>query len=215
MKNNHSTGFTIVELMIATTIFSVVLILISVGMIQVGRQFFKGSTISATQDVARTILEDISQSIQFSGEAFTQLAGPDAVTGGFCVGSRRYTFKRGEQLTASNHVLLVDKFTTACNGGTPLNNLSSPVGGSRELMGRNMRLVNVEVKNIAASSYIVTVRVAYGDDDLLCSQAKNDCDTTAPSTNLTERDLQCKNFRDGSQFCAVSELQTTVQRRIN
>src|SRR3990172_9120101 len=71
-------GFTIVELMIATTIFSVILLIVTFGMLQIGRTYYKGITLTKTQNAARSIIDTISQDIQFSGEGVT-----DSVSGTF------------------------------------------------------------------------------------------------------------------------------------
>ena len=57
-------GFTLLELMIATTIFSVILLLCTVGLIQIGKTYYKGSAIVRTQNVARDITDNITQAIQ-------------------------------------------------------------------------------------------------------------------------------------------------------
>jgi prepilin-type N-terminal cleavage/methylation domain-containing protein len=66
-QRKSQAGFTIVELMIATLVFAVVLILITVGVLTFTRSFFKGINQSRTQNAARTVIETISQGIQFSG----------------------------------------------------------------------------------------------------------------------------------------------------
>jgi prepilin-type N-terminal cleavage/methylation domain-containing protein len=197
-KITNSRGFTLVELMIATVIFSVILLLISAGMIQVGRLFYKGSTSVNTQEVARTILDDISQAIQFSGETVTL---PTAVyPNRFCVGSRRYTYALGTRLTNSNQVFLVDQFSSTCNDSTPPNNLAAPNAGSRELMGFNMRLTNLVITPGPNNTYSITVKVLYGENDTM--------------SNPTTPNAECLNERSTSQFCAASELSTTVKKRI-
>lgn len=198
-------GFTIVELMIATTVFSIVLLLVATGMLEVGRLFYKGTTNANTQEIARIVLEDVSQAIQFSGETITlpSASRPNR----FCVGSRRYTFNRGVMYNGTNHIFTVDRYPTTCNDSTPANNLSSPAAGSRELMGRNMRLANIDVRCVngpptcPGGIYTITVRVVYGQDDLL---------DDANGTNARCR----QDIRAGTQFCSVSELVTTVTRRV-
>lgn len=197
-KTTNSQGFTLVELMIATVIFSVVLLLISAGMIQVGRLFYKGSTSVNTQEIARTIIDDISQAIQFGGETVSL---PTAVyPNRFCIGSRRYTYALGTRLTDTNQVLLVDQASSTCNDSTPPNNLAAPSANSRELMGFNMRLANLTITPGLNGTYSITVKVVYGEDDTMS-------DPGGPNA-------ECLNERSTSQFCAASELSTTVKKRI-
>lgn len=199
-RTSNSQGFTIVELMIATAVFAVLLLVITSGMIQVGRLFYKGTTSAATQEIARTILEDISQAIQFSGDPV--ILSSAAVPNRFCVGSRRYTFAQGTRLTNSNHAMLVDKLATNCNDATPANNLASPAAGSRELMGLNMRLSEIVITKGLNETYAIKVMVAYGDNSVL-----EDLDGNGTLES-------CRNEKSSSQFCSVSQLSTTVKRRL-
>ena len=72
MRNNKSdnkltnqTGFTIVELMIATVIFSMVLLVCSYAIIHAGRMYYKGMIMSKTQDTARKIIDSASDAIKY------------------------------------------------------------------------------------------------------------------------------------------------------
>jgi len=209
IKSNQQTGFTVIELLIATTIFSLVLLLISNGVLQAGRLFHKGVTLTNTQEVVRVIIDDVSQAIQFNGGAVTPIAR-EGSSDGFCVGERRYSYLTNIQLTddgtpnpdQENHVLVVDDFSGGCNSQTPAQDLSNPpIKGSRELMGLHMRLTKFNIEPVGDSRrglYNVNIRVVYGDSDLL-----------DPITND-----RCRDIRDGNQFCSASELTTTVQKRI-
>lgn len=59
----NTAGFTIVELMIATVVFSVILILITTGIIQIGKAYYKGIIGSRTQETARKITDEVGRSI--------------------------------------------------------------------------------------------------------------------------------------------------------
>ncbi len=61
MKQLKPHGFTIIELLIATTIFSVVLLLAASGLLYIGRLYYKGLTSSATQEAARNIMQELTQ----------------------------------------------------------------------------------------------------------------------------------------------------------
>lgn len=188
-------GFTIIELMIATLVFATILILLSVGLIQITRIYYKGLTTSRTQGTARNIMDDITRGIQFSGGRVTPLAD-DHGTKYFCVNNDRYSFRLNQKLVDGvNHVLVKDT-DSACAGAA---NLSSPPAGATELMAPNMRLAKLEISVGTNQLYSVTLRVVAGDNDLL--------DLTDPAKAF------CRNG-SGSQFCAVSELQSTVEKRI-
>ena len=220
MKRLNTTGFTIVELMIASTVFSVILILISIGLISVGRVFFKGVTLTNTQEVTGVITEDIASSIQLSGESITFPITANGSTKGFCIGTRRYSYLEGVQLSdnpsssdQAKHVFMVDR-VPSCNNSTQAQSLSlgsTPVG--KELLSPKMRLGGLNIQPKGIGLYAVTVRVVSGDKDLLCSPSLSDCNTSTPPASLVFGEITCKNTV-GSQFCGVSELTTSAYKRI-
>lgn len=228
MKKQSSAGFTIIELLIATVVFSIVLLTLSAAIIQIGRLYYKGITSARTQEVARSVMNDIAQSIQFdTGQvtgtepaALNNTSDPSSQA--TCINTRHFSYKLGQQVTATTHALLVNEIAAGC-ASVQAQNLSGATPVGTELLGDKMRLSNLVVKQQSAgsSSYIVTVRVIYGDSDLLCSPSTSgaaaSCSTTTamtPAQVLGKTDLACKNIRSGSQFCAVSELSTIVERRL-
>ncbi len=97
VNKNQSSGFTMIELLIATTVFSMVLLVCTVALIQIGKTYYRGITSSQVQNRARAAIDDISQAIQFSGEPVTPI---DKISSPyhFCAGDKRYTFLLGKQL---------------------------------------------------------------------------------------------------------------------
>lgn len=229
-------GFTIIELMIATAVFSVVLLTISAAIIQIGRLYYKGITSARTQQVARTVMDDISQTIQFSSgqiidfgpstnPAMNEKNSLDNNTNqshAVCVATKHFSFKYGQQRTGTKHGLVLQDVAGGC-GTTLAQNLDGGAINGNEMLGDKMRLANLVVQQAGdANTYRVTVRVVYGDDDLLCdpgaTTGPSSCSSTDPWTAANAiaatRKLSCKNIRSGSQFCAASELSTIVKRRL-
>ncbi len=220
MSTQRQSGFTIIELLIATLVFSIILLLLSTGLIQIARIYYKGITTSRTQQTARTIMDSISRDIQFSGSSVPVTITSDG--GGkyhFCVNNDRFTYQVNKQLADNPtgnqvaHVLIKDSPATCSSAGPA--DLTAPVAGAVELMGNNMRLVNLQISTPSTSLYTVTVRVVAGDDSYICSPTAGDCSSGVTDPHITNpTDLTCKTLSTGSQFCAVSELQTTIQKRI-
>jgi prepilin-type N-terminal cleavage/methylation domain-containing protein len=211
LRARHSataSGFTIIELMIATAVFAVILLVITVGVLSFTKSYTRGTNASKTQDVARRALTDIAQNIKFSGGDVAALSGAN---GGYCVGTTRYSFVTGYQLAQSDfgsghktpHVLVRDSGNTCTSEhAQPLRGAThSLAAGSTELLSPHMRLTQLNISKLGSSSqaYKVTIGVAYGDDDLL--------------TARTGSHVHCK-IQTGSQFCAVSNLSTTVVQRL-
>lgn len=215
-------GFTVVELLIATLVFSMVLVLITIGVMSFTKAYYRGITQSNTQNTTRVILENISQSIQFSGTAVTSpIANGPGSSVGFCIGNQRFSYMLHKQLVDSSptagqslHVLVRDS-PGDCAGLSAQDVAGSPNG--TELLSPNMRLTKLAVTPVASINDLwkINIRIVYGDDELLCSPSAGDCGSTTTSSNLNNADLACKAAIIDSQFCAVSELTTTVEKRIN
>ncbi len=202
------------ELLIASTVFSVILLLVTTGIIQIGRTYYKGALQSRTQETARNIIDEISRGIQFSGievvprQSFDAAAEPYPQVGGrygFCVNNIGYAYILDKQLAAS--VVNTDQrsktlvsYNRSCIGYSAPD-IDIHVGG-KELLGIGMRLTKLDVHRVVGTTdlYTVTVEVASGDRDLF----------TPPSPLISNG---CRGGA-GGQFCAISRLTVTVQKRV-
>lgn len=226
-------GFTIIELMIATVIFSVVLVTLSASIIQISRMFYKGLAQSKTQEVTRAIVTDIAQSLRFEPDdmqAGLDVAGNPNIHA-YCLGTNQYSFIMGVQLGTNPgnlpHVLVRDN-VPGCPGQQAKNFTVGVIKGE-ELLSDKMRLAKFEIAQVQPNQPLwrVTARVVLGDDDIVCAAGYHipsspaglgSCDDptslTVAEINSHLANLRCKNIRAGSQFCAVSELSTIVEKRI-
>lgn len=200
-----NTGFTIVEIMIATLVFATVLVLITIGVISFTHTYYRGINQSATQNTARTIIEDVSQAIQFSGgTVVTGLSGSGGWKG-VCVGNQSFNYLLGKQLVDGSAGTNQTKQALLTQSGTSDCHAENPSGsGGTELLSPHMRLSKFSV-TANGDLYTIDVKVVYGDDDLLRSPSRR---------GPTAGDVVC-NIDAGSQFCATSELITSVVPRVN
>ncbi len=206
---SRKAGFTIMELMIATMVFSVVLLVVTAGIMQAARMYYKGVTEANTQNTARSIIDTIAQAIQFSGgDITTTPVGPVAGNDyAFCVGSQQFTYRLGWQVEDSFSVAnnqtwhaLVQNSAGGCSSATGAQDLSQQTVNGRDLMGRHMRLSNLTVESLGQNLYKIQVRVVYGDNDLL--------------NNPTGTNAVCQTAQAGTHFCSVVELSTIVVKRV-
>ncbi len=207
-EGNTQKGFTIIELLLSTTIFSIILLLCSAAIIQIGRTYTKGIIATRTQETARLIVDDISKAIQFNGDDFT-LAAANGGYSGYCVGTKLISYKLNQKVTDSPvvHAMMVSLPLGTCGVAQNLG-VVSPVG--QEKLGTNMRLSFFSITPLTGGLYKVTVRVVYGDDDLL-DDSLDAFDVPGAGDGVLDT---CKNIRSGSQFCAVSELTSVIQKRV-
>lgn len=210
-------GFTIVELMIATTVLSVILLLVSVMMINLGRLYFKGINQARIQNNVRSTVDEIAQRLQFNGQN-PQDGGSVTYGSGLppvwatCIGNTRYTHVKTIQLGGADagpfkHVLWRDTLRHAgsCPNTADLreNNPSSPVispesnHDGTELIVPRSRIADFYISGTAPYEVILTA--IYGDTDLL--------------VNPNQPSAACAGGT-GDQFCARASLKTTVGKRL-
>lgn len=230
IKNPRSeTGFTIIELMIATAVLSIILVMLTVIMISIGNLYYKGLNQSRIQDSTRTIADDIGQHLKLGDSLIP--APSVGSEGAYCVGSTRYTYVMYKQISdnpapsQTRHVLWRDTNPTPGSCPTALLNMAAnpPSSGGTELITPNSRLTDFSISS--ASPYTIVVGEAYGDDDLICDVGyPGDCTNTLLTAHMAQiiagtiapsgtGAIHCKG-NIGDQFCATSNLTTTVVQRL-
>lgn len=227
IKSSNHDGFTIVELLIATAVLSIILLISTVLISNIGNLYYKGVNEARTQDDTRAIVDEVTQHLELSQQAPTTSAPTTPGYGtvaAYCTDNTRYTYVTGPKignpypLGSSGrpflHILWRDKFPSG-NACLPAD-LTSPTpsnhhGGTDgvELIGPNSRLTSFCIAGLSAtpanpctsaggSPYTISVGVAFGDDDLL---------------NLNGLASTCKG-NVGDRFCATASLTTTAAQRV-
>lgn len=213
-------GFTVVEFLIATTVFSFVILICSMAIIHVGRMYYKGVITNRVQDTARLVVDDVAAAIQFGPRnvdpalfARTQTTEFGGITvNSLCIGTVRYSYapnavlggSSGESngITTSQHVLWRDVYGSSNCPPLDITQAEPPDStNGKELLGRGMRLPEFVVEIPApGEAWRIGVRVVYGDDPALFDDG---ADFSV-----------CRGVLAGGQFCAVSSLNTSVTKRL-
>ena len=212
-------GFTLVELMIASTAFSLVLLIASSTAVQIGKLYYKGLIQSKTQETARNIADEITQSFQFGSGDLLMGANtttmPTPLPAGLqqmCVGDTRYTYAINQRVSSTTTgVKAMRPYTGGCANVTDF---------GKELLGTNMRLLELNLNppvylDASRETLQVRVRIAYGDNDLFTHYALNAGPTDPPLALPLPKDAECRSGIAGSSFCAVSFLDNVVKKRLN
>lgn len=201
MKLNHK-GFTLIELMIATTVLSVLLVLIASVSIQVGRLFYKGVSSSRTQETVRSITDQISRNIQYSSVT------PEDNANVICVAGNRYSYQVDNIVSKNTHALWVDNQTEPCVALSQADmNSETPPSDGKELIPGGMRLTKFKLTKPDASNeryWEIEVGVALGEEDLL--------QYSGPPADPDRFVTGCVTTNEGGQFCDVAELKVGVYR---
>lgn len=102
---NHSTkGFTIIELMLAMSFLSMLLLGIAMTTIQIGRTYTKGVTLREVNQAGRSVSDDLRRTVgsAMPFDLATSLISQDGGNGGrLCLGDYTYVWNTGRAL-ASN-----------------------------------------------------------------------------------------------------------------
>jgi prepilin-type N-terminal cleavage/methylation domain-containing protein len=223
MSRDKQSGFTIIELMISTAVFSTILLVVLTAITQIGRMYYKGVTTAQTQDVARKIIDRVSQEIQFSGESGIPISGSGVVnpnTKVICIGNTRFFYVINRIFSGSSHALWADTQSgcTAANVSTIADsaqmNLAQPTpvaNNGAELLSANSRIVDFSTSSGGNNLWAVKIKVVFGADDLI---EAIDASGNTVSQALFPALTTCKGSAIGTQFCAISELSTTVLKRV-
>lgn len=201
-QQRPSSGFTLVELMLAMAFLGFLLLFIVVAMIQLIGQYNKGIVIKEINQAGRTITEELTRNIRTSGVAAVNSQYIDR--GRLCVAGQAYvwnsptTTPRNKYQTSGQEVAgmirVADTAGQYCTGGaTP-----PAIDRSRETV---LARSNVEVRQLRASSAdngrLVNLSIIFSSSG----------DNAPPAGSN-----QCQPGRLGT-FCAVAEFDITVANR--
>jgi prepilin-type N-terminal cleavage/methylation domain-containing protein len=214
MKKQQQGGFTIIELMIATLVFSIIMVICLSAFLRVGQLYYKGIYLSKTQEAARNISDEVVSQLRLNGGSPT--LNPGTPINGhtvyfFCINNERYSFMSGNEVhtdaeSDTNFGLVRDDHSPTQPCLSPTDQAFS--SNHAELLGDFMRVVAVGTSPgqsdvlftpATINSHILWtlhLHIDFGDDDLL--------DNPAASS------ATCQGPLIGSQFCATTDVDTSV-----
>ena len=214
MKSISKKGFTIVELLIAISVFSALLIIIVYAFLYGLNTFSKAQVVSKTQEVSRSIEQNISQSFSLTAAgSYTPITSVtntnnNITSKGFCLGQYRYSYVLDKQLTSTNNYGLLQDTIQGCSTSTVSVDLSAAnlptLNTPKQLLGNNMRISNFTItsstpSNSSAVGYQLVMEIDYGNN-------------LKAETNGYK--YQCPSGNISSSFCAVAKIDTIIFQRI-
>lgn len=206
---NRQKGFTIIELLIATAIFSIVLIIFLTVIIRISEIFYKGVTLTNTQEAARTLIQNISDDIQFT-KSNPQLYLDKNY---FCIADHRYVFNKGVQVNSGDpdDYGIVRETVTSCKPTTGAS--GQPIGADAEkLLGPGMQLNDISIQPLSGAWQVSVTLVAYGSDKTVFSSstASDDNPNSASYNSYKAPDAKCRTLSLSSQLCATATYESTI-----
>lgn len=237
---NQNKGFTIVELMVALTVLSTILLLSTVVMINIGTLYNKGINAAKLQNMNRTVSSEISTALQFSGQAVSACTiesntycatghlapdGPNrADVYSICINRIRYSFIMNREsggdpyatpaIPDTPHVLWRDEMNSnsSCN---PLDIRDDPVVADAHTAEGNG---NPSQGYEMVSDKIRLTKFKIKETTPLSRLYNVDTWLAYGDTDLLNgpdsQGVATCNSNAGQQYCGTSSLSTTVIRRI-
>lgn len=190
-KSRNYAGFTVIELLIATAVFSVVLLVFVSSFLRISQLFYKGINLSNTQETARNAVQNIANDIQFYGNS-PQFFPAQSY---FCIGKHRYTYKVGTQYTpgSSTDIGIMKENVNACGPGAP--NIST----AAELLDPGMQLNNIQFNNCQFGQCTISMHIVfYGSDPSVLTP------------NAQDPNAQCSGPDNSTQYCATADYSATI-----
>ena len=228
-KPQTAKGFTIIELLIATAVFSTVLLLALTGFLQIGKIFYKGINATQTNAVARQMLDNLKNDVAYSSDTSSIAQDPQGVPSNgshyFCAGSNRYVFMPFKKLDVAVETyqranlqpinwtmfgLLKDTVSTAGSCPNPFSaTLSDQLKATtaQELLSDKMRVSMLKVTQYGVAPYTPSP----GLSDLYSLNIKLAYGDNEVLTNFDQPSATC-NGSVHSSFCFTTQLQTTVRK---
>lgn len=195
-------GFTIVELMIAITVFSIVATLVMAGVIYVARQYQQVTNRIAIEEASRSFHQQVLQSLQY-----TSVPIADAVaSGGYkgkCIGGQMYVYGEIEDFTGTiaqsqakyNSQKPGLYVATTPSGGCDVSAVG-PIQDLQNLLPKDAKVVGLSIDSV--TGVIKTTFVKSGTDLLDFSSLPT---------------LKCK-MEVGKEWCAVVSFESMAKRRM-
>jgi len=224
-RSNNNGGFTIIELMIAICILAILLLVSSVVMTSIGSIYSKGIDMTNVQNDSRNIVQDLTSTIQFSGQPLKHHSHLYPGLGpvySICFGSTRYSYFLGFPPSGIQNVQIIWKDTMSGTSSCfPLNVSQNPpacptsgitrclhsiAGTGSELVGSNMHLANLSITAYNQQLYSIKIGLAYGLEDMFETNSSG-------NPKISNGNYVCGD-QPGQKYCATSSLSTLADDRV-
>jgi len=220
IQNFNPKGFTIIELLVATSIFSAILLVLTQVVIRLSGTYYHGVIQNQTLNVAKNITNNIVQQIQFTGGDIVFPPNPSkwppAINRSLsdyesylCIGNNQYVYQLGGRFdNISAKGALVLSYNPQCSNVGPQIGLNKwdfrdtiSTNYYVDLIPQGMRLVKFDISQQFGNLYKVDVKVAYGAD-------------ASPVDTGIGFNTDTGDCNPNSSYCATTELVTYVEKTV-
>lgn len=195
-------GFTIIELLLSTAFFTVVMLMVVAGYVQINRSYVRGLTTKEVQNASRAVVDDISRAIRDADNA------QEVDTSGLnrlCFGQTRYVWNQETDGSFSNVTFSdTSNFITLARSTAPAS-CTDPIVENQPttevLLDERLEVQYLDVSQIGTTdSFRIKLVISTKAQGLL------------EDFERTGEDALCAPQR-GDEFCDVATLETVVTVR--
>ncbi len=182
--------------MIATTVFSTVLLIATISIIFVSKTYARSQIIIKTQNSTQSVLLNISNAIKYN--KLNSIDISHIAAGYFCIGNNVYTFSINSLVGTGSSIGLVESFSNTCASN------SSGI----QLLSNNERLGELDIVN-TADVFHISLTIDYGNNQVLQLISRN-----SNSDSTLNYVYRCIDSTYSVSFCYVDPVSTTVVSRL-
>lgn len=200
-------GFTIIELMIASLVFATILMIVTSAIIELSHTYLKSANDANTQNVARNIEDNVTKAVQFSTDD-TDVNGPSTNnsiasngainynTRWYCANNQIFIFNDGviyndTGTTPDNLGLISSPLSTPCPISSAMTraDVSGYISTGIELLSPNMAVSRFIISETSLASHLYNINLIISSapnitslcDSSLASGATAGCGLTDPT----------------------------------
>ncbi len=212
----NQSGFTIIELMIATVVFSTVLLIATISIVFVSKTYSTSQINIKLQNTTESILTGISNAIKYNKPTpIVMNYNPNPTYSGyFCIGDNVYTFYLAPNSVDNQPLNYKDAAGNTKNTVGLILSISTNCGpnvNGVQLLSNNERLGELDIVP-HGNGYQINLSVAYGDDSVL----KLPVTTLTPNSDGTPNyPYYCDVNSFSLSFCSVDSISTLASSRLS
>lgn len=203
MKKLTQKGFTIIELLIASLIFTTILLLCLEGITRLGKIYIKNTSTSRTSQFIKAFTDEVSRQIKYGSSMPLTLPSNIDNSYRFCVSGNAYKI-----IFNNINDAIKRKQNPGC--GTSIQGDFFDTG-AENIAPNGMRVLTFSISE-SESLWSVNILVALGDNDLLTDADGNTLSEATPYDQLTG--VKCRSGISGGEFCSVLGISSYATRRL-
>lgn len=187
-KTGVQKGFTIIELMIAVSVFALAIMLVTMTVIGISRSYQQGATKAKLLTTSREIHAQFTQFIQYGGSANEPSLSTQGNWNFLCIGNIQYIYWPNNYSASDSYLFVITYQGDGCSG----------IYTKEQPLPPGTVVTNFSVTG-KSPTYTLYTRFVTGDNTMFIN---NDYNNTCRSNIL------------GEEFCAVISLSSTVSRKV-